>query len=185
MKTIFLLLLDLPFGCLAQNTAEKQVDSLRFVETMPYICRLGPGSSVFQSAKCGSPLFWKVVILKDDAIDLLIARLDDRTSTVATVPNFGSSYTVADIAYTALQEIIRGIPTYELLGIPFDTDGCGDCAYWQHLRKRKNRRQFKAAVQQWYDANRNNLVWIKEGSFTTCDCGAAHPNGGHYEVKGS
>lgn len=152
-----------------------QVDSLKFITEMPYICEMGP---------CGDPLFWEAVKLGKSGIELLIDKLDDSTSTQATVALFGYTFTTADIAYVALSEIIHDIPTFELLGVPFDTNGCGYCAYWQFLNADyKNRQTFKLAVLNWYHANKNQLVWVENNAFESCDCAFRHPNGGHYEVE--
>lgn len=178
-----LILLAAPaFG---QANFQRQVDSLRFVAEMPYICE---GQFRFNDSfpmNCGDRRFWKVVTMKDNAIPLLIDRLDDTTTTPATAPNFGYSYTVADVAYAALEEIIHGIPTFKLLGVKFDTKGCGYCSYWQHLNKSsKNRQKFKKAVQEWYGNNKANLAWITSNDFSSCDCRGQHPNGGHYQLQG-
>ena len=153
----------------------KQVDSLKFVKEMPYICDVG---------NCGDNLYWEAVRLGKSGIELLIDKLDDTTSTTANVVLFGGNFTVADIAFNALSEIIHDIPTFELLGVPFDNDGCGYCSYWQHLNKDfSNRQKFKEAVNKWYHKNKENLVWVKSNDFATCDCRGQHPNGGHYKLK--
>jgi len=153
----------------------RQVDSLRFVEEMPYISKTGLS---------GDNLFWEVVRLGNSGIELLIDYLDDTTSTSAPVLFFGYNYMVADIAFAALTEIIHEIPTFELLGVPFDENGCGYCSYWQHLNENfTNRQKFKVAVREWYHKNKDNLIWVESNSFATCDCSGKHPNGGHYKLK--
>lgn len=152
-----------------------QIDSLRFVTEMPYICENGI---------CGDELFWKAVELRQSAIELLIDKLEDTTMTKANVVNFGRNYTVSDIAFVVLKEIIHDIPTFELLGVDFDKNGCGYCSYWNHLNKDyKNRQKFKLAVKNWYFQNKDKFVWVKSNDFTSCDCSGKHPNEGHYELK--
>ncbi len=152
-----------------------QVDSLRFIKEMPYISENGLS---------GDKLYWEVVVLRDNGIELLIDKLDDTTLTSAPILYFGGNYTVADIAFTALSEIIHKIPTFELLGVPFDEEGCGYCSYWQHLNENLERRQkFKIAVREWYHKNKRNLMWVESNDFYTCDCKGKHPNQGHYELK--
>lgn len=152
-----------------------QVDSLKFVKEMPYICETGI---------CGDNLYWETVKLRESGVELLIDKLDDTTSTHANVVLFGANYTVADIAFSALREIIHNIPTYELLGVPFDNDGCGDCSYWQHLNYNlSNRQKFKEAVWNWYHKNKEKLIWVESNNFATCECKEQHPNGGHFELK--
>lgn len=161
----------------------QQVDSLRFVKEMPYIGEYGINGNL---SACGDVLFWKVVMLRDNAIEALIDKLDDTTQTAAIVPNLGYHYTIADIAFSALSEIIHNIPTFELLGVSFDKDGCGYCAYWHYVNEGfKNRQKFKAAVRTWYHSNQYTMEWVESNDFETCDCsrGGKHPNGGHFEVQ--
>ena len=166
----------------------ERVDSLAFVTEMPYIYHNPLGGNSIEptplSVGCGDDFYWNVVRLRENIIELLIDKMDDTTRTEAVVPNFGYNYTVADIAYTALQEIIHKIPTFELPGVKFDEGGCGYCAYWQYLNKgMSNRKKFKQGVWDWYHTHKDQLVWVKSQSYETCDCKGPHPNGGHYEVE--
>jgi hypothetical protein len=173
-------LLDRLLSCGQQMKIElqevtNQIDSLKFVKEMPYICK---------TEICGDKLYWEAVSIGRNNIELLIDKLDDTTSTNANVVLFGSIYTVADIAFNALNEIIHNIPTFELLGVPFDKEGCGYCSYWQHLNKDfANRQKFKETVRNWYHKNKDNLIWVKSDDFSTCECRGQHPNGGHYMLK--
>ena len=163
----------------------EQVDSLKYVDEMPYICHdlIDTYSENALSEGCGDINYWNVVSLHSNVIELLIDQLDDSTTTAANVVLFGEYYRVADIAYDALSEIIHDIPTFELLGVPFDKEGCGYCAYWQHLNSEySNRQKFKEAVRKWYHANKEKLVWVESNSFATCDCSGKHPNVGYYEL---
>ena len=146
---------------------------------MPYICR-----DTIDNFGCGQTAFWTVVMEKERIIPYLIEKLDDTTRTEAIVPNIGGNWTVSDIAYSALREIIKGIPTFDLLGVPFDKNGCGDCSYWFYLREdMKNRQNFKVKVNNWYLVNKEKLVWVESDRVLTCDCAFRHPNGGHFEIK--
>lgn len=177
MKHFLLALTTLPLLTYGQANSKKLVDSLKYVTDMPYICE------TTNDAGCGDILFWTVVKGKQTIIPSLLDKLTDTTTTKATVPNFGGQWTVADIAYSALKEIVRDIPTFDLLGITFDTNGCGYCSYWTHLRKDiKNRMKFQAAVKKWYNNNKANLVWVNSNEFSTCDCSGPHPNGGHFAL---
>lgn len=163
-----------------------QVDSLRFIKEMPFDCedKYYVNERHPLSIGCGDELYWNVVKLNENIIELLIDQLNDTTTTESIVPLFGYYYTTADIAFTALQEIIHKIPTFDLLEIEFDKEGCGYCSYWQHLNKSyENREKFKSAVKQWYHYNKDNFIWVESNSFETCICNGQHPNGGHYELK--
>lgn len=184
MKKLMYLLTIFPFLIFGQTGAQKQIDSLKFISEMPYICEGQLELHHNLPVNCGDLLYWKVVVLKDQAIPLLMDKLDDTTATEAIIPYFGYRYTTADIAYTALEEIIHNIPTFKLLGTKFDKKGCGYCSYWRHLYKSfKNRQKFKEAVIKWYEKNKTNLVWTGSNDFASCDCRGQHPNGGHYELK--
>ena len=163
------------FPLLTEQNVIKQIDSIKFIKEMPYICETGI---------CGDNLYWKAVRSGYSGIELLIDKLDDTTSTKANVVLFSGNYTVADIAFNALSEIIHNIPTFELLGVPFDKDGCGYCSYWQHLNKDfSNRQKFEETVRNWYRKNKDNFVWVSSNDFATCDCKGNHPNGGHFKLK--
>lgn len=151
----------------------RYTDSLQYVTSMPY------------TENCNADdIFWNVVKLKEKVITELILKLSDATETEVFVPNFGGKYTVADVAYIALQEIISGIPTFELLDVKFDENGCGYCTYWQHLREDLNHRKaFQKAVKEWYNAHQKDLIWVESDRFLTCDCRGSHPNGGHFIIN--
>ena len=174
MKKIYLLFIF----CLSvsqiypQKNLKKLVDSLRYVEEVPRI------------RNCDDPIFWRTVAKGLDIVPHLIDKMTDtRPIDIDTyVSGFGGRYAVADIAYQALQEIIADLPTFELLGVSFDEEGCGYCSYWHHVRKsKKNRKNFQYAVRQWYEKHKEMLVW-EEGQYSlTGDC--SRPNGGYYRVK--
>ncbi len=99
------------------------------------------------------------------------------------VKYFGGVYTVADVAYVALQEIIADIPTFDLLGVPY-SEMYGYNVYWWHVREsRRNRRNFRRAVRGWYEENRDNLVRMESSLSVTGDTNFVPPPGGHYVVK--
>lgn len=182
MKLLTIIIFLIPYLTFAQTDNKKLVDSLKLVTDMPYICRDTVPSEL--SVGCGDKIFWRTVKQKQDIIPFLLDKLSDTTQTETSVPNFGGQYTVADVAYTALQEIIKDIPTFELLGVEFVENGCGYCSYWNHLRKNnKNREKFQINIRNWYETNKSNLVWVESNQILTCDCVGRHPNSGHFELK--
>jgi hypothetical protein len=153
------------------------VDSFRYITALP----TGPHPS---AAQCASPIFWRAVQQKETIIPQLIAHLDDTTTTDIFVPIQGGNYCVADIAYLALQEIIADLPTFQFLGVAFDEKSCGYCSYWNYLRESTgNRLHFKQKVSHWYAMHKTRLIWVKDSAFLSCDCGACHPNEGHFVLK--
>lgn len=163
------------------KSIEQKMNDLQSVTDMPYICRDTIGGE--NSIGCGDKLFWDIVMEKEYAIPLLLESLTDTTKTTAQVPLLPYRYTVADIAFQALQEIIDGIPIFELLDVEFDKNGCGYCSYWQHLSKYNNREEFKKNIKSWYSNNKNNLIWVNDDKILTGDCSFNHPNQGHFKLK--
>ena len=99
------------------------------------------------------------------------------------MPIIGGQYTVADIAYAAIREIVAGMPTFDqLLSLKVDTDG-GRSHYWELTKYISNRVSFQNELVKWYNKNEIDLVWVSSDLFLTCNCDGTHPNGGHFEVK--
>jgi hypothetical protein len=163
-----------------------QVDSLKFVLEMPFICPTGIEDNKMSSG-CGDDLYWNVVSLEQNVIELLIDKLDDTTVTQAFVPMYGYKFTVADLSLWALVEIVRDIPTFKLMRVKEDKSGeyaSSYKPYWDFVNKGiKNRQKFKVAVRNWYHKNKDNLVWVESNYFSSCDCSGKHPNGGHFRLK--
>ena len=172
-KTIFIILFCfvISLSAVAQKNYKKLVDSLRYVTHIPYI------------DNCGDPILWKIVGEGKAIVPALIDKLTDtRTVKELYVRFFGGEYTVADVAYVALCEIIADIPTFELLGVPFSEE-CGYCSYWYYVRENKcNRRNFLKVVREWYEENKNKLVWVESLHSLTGDCFIV-PSKGHYKVQ--
>ena len=181
LKKFTLIFTIVPFLIFAQGDIDSQIENFKEIEDMGYICE---GKFAVGKFGCGDTLFWNVVQMKEQAIEPLIERLADTTKSKAFVPNFGGHWTIGDISYATLQEIIHGIPTFDLLPVEFDASGCCYCSYWQYLRQgRENRLKFQKAVQDWLRRYRENLIWVSDYNFSSCDCRGQHPNGGHFEVK--
>lgn len=162
---------------LEQKELTALTDSLKFVTDVPYMCE----DSVYSNYKpgCGDRLFWKVVQQKKSIIPFLIDKLDDTTQTTVSVPNFGGFYTVADIAYVAMREIIDNIPTFWLLGLGKDSYAYGTSEYWTYIRSDiQHRRKFQKEIRKWEKTFGGR--WIESNKVLTCDCRFPHPNGGHY-----
>jgi hypothetical protein len=179
MKLSKYLLFLLPYLTFAQTDNKKLVDSLKYTTNVPYI---NPDHYLTKYG-CGDGLFWKIVKQKKVIVPLLLNKLTDTTKTNTIIPKIGGKYTVADIAYAAIREIISEIPTFDqLLGLEVDTDG-GRSHYWEHTKYFMHRESFQTELVKWYNKNENDLVWISSNVFLTCDCEGKHPSGGHYELK--
>jgi len=171
MKKLYLSLFLFLFTVQAypQDDYKKLTDSLIYVEKLPYL------------QECSDPIFWRTVSKGLDIVPSLIDKMTDTREAEANVRFYSGKYTVADVAFVAIQEIIGDIPMFELLGVEFDKT-CGYCSYWWHVREsKKNRKRFQQAVRKWYNENKDALVWVESSQSVTGDC--FRPGGGHYEVK--
>jgi len=156
---------------------EKLSDSIRFVTDVPSNC----SDSVLShySLGCGDRLFWELVKGRKTIVPFLIEKLDDSTKTVVPVPDFGGFYTVADVAYAAMQEIIGNIPTTQFIAWKTDSSCMGKCEYWKYLRDDyKNRKAFQKEVKQWEKTLGGR--WIESDSLLTSNGTFPHPNNGYY-----
>jgi len=158
------------FSAFGQENYGRFVDSLRYITQDPYL------------GNCSDPVFNEVV-RKGKAIvpDLINKMTDTRKLKGMYVPITGGEYTVADIAYIAIQEIISDIPTFELLGFPLD-EICGVCSYFRYVREsKKNRKKFQKVVREWYEENKDNLIWVDDLGSIMCE--GFSPAGGHYVLQ--
>ncbi|MBL7901490.1 MAG: hypothetical protein JNK73_05795 [Bacteroidia bacterium] len=164
---------------------QKLVDSIKFVSDVPYICRSQTLEQIRQSPVptigCGDILFWRLVQQRQVIIPQLIEKLTDTTQTDISVPYVGGQYSVADIAYSVLEEIIKDIPTFKLLGVNPKKYSSPSYAFWTTVRSR--RREFKSAVTKWYKDNKDNLMWVDSDETLSGDSALRHPSGGHFVVK--
>lgn len=180
MKFLIFIFTFLQLVISAQTDHQQLVDDFKNITDMHFDMGRSP---IHEDLKT----FWSVVQKKQEIIPLLIEKMSDTTQTKADVPLFVGVWTVGDIAYLALQEIIKDIPTFELMGIKSDLYNCGYCTYWYYLREDANHRKtFQAELLNWYNKNKSNLVWVTSNDFLSFNCRGCndkHPNGGHFELK--
>ena len=167
-KNIFILL----FFILGINGFPQSigVEDIKNIQDIPYI------------ANCNDPIFWNLVKQGKKNIPDLIEKLTDETVLKEVfVPMFGDQYTVADASLVILQEKIKGIPIFDLIGKKFSKE-CGYCTYWYFVReKKKNRILLQKRLKKWYAENEQKLVWVASQNSLTGDCFS--PAIGHYEIE--
>lgn len=160
---------------------DEMIDKFENISQMPYMCK---HNSQIGDWGCGENAFWDVVKQKERAIPFLLERLDDTTSSKAPVLYFGGNWRIGDIAYSALEEIINGIPTFDLMPPNFGDEDCGYCVYWQHLDKNlQHRINFKKNVKTWITTHKDKFQWIESNQTLTCECQFGHPNKGYFVIK--
>ena len=135
----------------------------------------------------GDSIYWEIVKCGINNVPNLIDMMNDTTETMASVPNFGGQYTVADIAYRCLEEIIRGTKFDTF--IPDAAKNEEDNTYFYYVRQSYNNRlAFQKEVRLWFQKNKRNLKW-KEDKFEYRTSGnwqfpsKTHPAGGYYVIK--
>ena len=179
MKSIVLFISLVAFtNCVAQKDYLKEmVYDLKNVEQMP------EGREYLADSA-----YWMVVKQKINIVPYLIGALIDTTETKAYVPYVGGKFTIADIAYEALGNIIHGLPTLEMAEDSlYAEERNGYWGYWNYVRRSyDNRKKFKNRVEKWFDENKENLEWISYPPHPTD--GKPTPFShleGYYRVKGS
>jgi hypothetical protein len=110
----------------------------------------------------GDSLYWEIVIGGLTNMPALIELLDNSDETGVMAP-FGQDYSIADLAYNIITDIIYDIPTLKLIE---DAGGClkdeSYYVYWNFLKGNdKNRKWFKETVKEWYAKNKDKLIWHK------------------------
>ena len=132
-------------------------------------------------------MYWETVKRGKEIIPHLIAIIDDTMSTEAYVPNFGGNYTVGDVSFTILKEIVHDIHWEEFID-GYDPDkGYGN--YWQYVRGGlENRKVLKSKLQEWYGVKENSIVWVKDTTNHRAIPNwyykdKKHPAGGYFVVK--
>lgn len=167
---LFVLLCIVKYSFCQQTKDYKAIaDSIEYVQEVPYM------------DNCTDSVLWRIVGEDLDIIPYLIDKIHDSQETEVNVLFFGGNYTIGDLAYLAIQGIIRGIPTFDLLCVEFDALGCGYCSYWYHLRKdTANRLRFQEKLRSWYEENKDSLVWVESRLSAIGDC--VSPISGYYEV---
>ena len=146
--------------------------------------------------ECGDTIIWEVVEKGLDIVPCLITGLCDTTVTIANVPYLGLKYRVGDICNFILEEIIKDLPTldiiYELNDSIDKTQGY--FAYYSYTRSSYNNMlEYQSKVNEWYLENKENLYFHKDDNFEYCPPiilreGEAntirlkHPLGGYYKI---
>lgn len=152
------------------NAKDLLVSEIKNIKEIPYI------------QNCNDKFFWNLVKQGKKNIPDLIDKLTDETILKEVyVPMFGGEYTVADVSLIILNEKIKGIPIFELIGKKFSKE-CGYCTYWYFVREKiENRIYLKNNLKKWYKENENKLKWVESVSSLTGDCFSQ--TNGHYEIK--
>ena len=138
----------------------------------------------------GDSIYWNIVKGGLNNVPLLIELLDNTKETGFQIPYFGRDYSIADLAYFIITDIIYCVPTYDLLekaGCKIDT-GEGFANYWYCLEENElNRKKFKAVVQKWFFNNKDNFIWLKTDMHNYTDFSEMepfkNPAGGYYIIK--
>ena len=143
---------------------KSQVDSLKYLSGDPFDC---------------NSVTLRIISNKKDAIQPLIYKLDDTTTTSANDKCKTTNLTVGDIAYLTLKRILP-LPFFAVTGMQCDVieNGCqlGIFEYIEH-----NRLKFKGQVQTYYEKKKNNLKWRQLDSNHLTPCYIKNNIKGQYE----
>lgn len=143
----------------------RQADSLNYVSGDPFEC---------------SAVTWRIMAGKKEAIQVLIDKLGDTTLTRATDRCKTGALCVGDLAYLTLNRIMP-LPFFAVTGIQLDVIEAGGCQRGLFEYIEKNRAQFKAQVQSYYDKKKDHLKWRQLNSNKLTPCYLHNHIKGQYE----
>src|SRR5882672_10878329 len=102
---LFLILsLVYSYSAAQKKDFKRQLKNLYKVKSMPYVPELS-----------GDEFFWDAVKGKIEIVPYLIEMIPNDKKTKAHVPYFGGYYAVGDVAYDVITEIIRDMPTLDII----------------------------------------------------------------------
>jgi hypothetical protein len=156
-------------GCDCTEVRSKLAD----ITEMPYIPELS-----------GDIRYWEIVTKGLNAVPCLIELLSDTMDTCIPIPNFGDNYKIGDIAHSALQDIIHGIPIADIIPVN-DTVG-GYWIYLNYTTDYTNRISYQKKLEKWYQNNHALLLWKEDTRIyrtsTNWPLQNRHPAGGYYII---
>lgn len=142
-----------------------QADSLKYAGGDPFEC---------------SSVTWRIIAAKKEAIQVLIDKLDDTTSTRAADHCKKTALRVGDLAYLTLTRIMA-LPFFAVTGKQLDVIEAGGCQRGLFEYIEANRARFKAQVQTYYDKKKDHLTWRQSDSNHLPPCEIHHRINGRYE----
>ena len=155
---------------------------IKHVQDVPYMPEL--------QGDCPDSVYWCFVRKGLDMVPSLIDCINSTDSTQIMIPNWGGHYTVGDIAFAIICDIIHDLPIQDffLNGVVDERDN-GPITYHSFLSSSEgNRRILQRQLRRWYRKNRHCLIWITDDSEwrTADDCWWTtnkHPAGGYFKAK--
>ena len=166
--TVFILIF---FSCTGSvfgqvDKIKLQIDSLKYLEG--------------DAMQCNS-LVWRIASNKKDAIQMLIDKLDDTTTTKATNVCKKANLRVGDLAYLSLGEMIA-LPFFSVTGIQLyvmDENGC-QIGKFEYIES--NRKKFKQQVHEYCNNNKAHIKWMESEDFMLTPCQIENNLHGHYYI---
>jgi len=140
------------YNAISQPNKEQIISIIHQIEDMPYYPELS-----------GDSLFWALAMEGLAIVPNLIDLLDDTTETNISVPNFGRFYTIGDISFCILTDIIHDLPIMDIFKSKKDYHIEGDLVYFEFVRySKENRNYLKTKLHDWFVENKENLIWVKD-----------------------
>lgn len=155
---------------------------IKHVQDVPYMPEL--------QGDCPDSVYWSLVREGLGVVPSLIDCISSSDSTQIMIPNRGGHYTVGDIAFAIICDIIHGLPIQDFfLNGVVDERNIGPITYNSFISSSEcNRRMLQRQLRRWYRKNRHRLIWITDDSEWRIadDCwliSNKHPAGGYFKVK--
>jgi hypothetical protein len=154
-------------------------NEIKHIRDVPYIPEL--------QEDCPDSIYWALVKEGLNIIPTLIKCIDITDSTQIIIPNWGGHYTVGDIAFSIICDIIHGLPLQD-----FFKKGIIDTiptTYHSFIcSSKRNKQILQNQLRRWYKENHRQLVWVTDHSTWRIadDCWLntnEHPAGGYYTIN--
>lgn len=178
-KRIVILAVLVLFCEVADSQRNNTRVKIKHIRDVPYMPEL--------QKDCPDSIYWALVKEGLDIIPTLINCIDITDSTQIIIPNWGGHYTIGDIAFSIICDIIHGLPLQDFFrkGI---IDTLHPITYHSFICSSKgNRRILQHQLRKWYKENQRHLVWVRDNSTWRIanDCWLKtnkHPAGGYYFI---
>jgi hypothetical protein len=119
---------------------------------------------------CNASLYWRIVAKGENAIPILIEKLDDTTLTNISHKCKTTKLNVGEVAYFALQQIAF-FPAYTITKIEFDVVYVNGCwSFFDYFFNNANKKNYKDLVRKWYFDNKFNFKEEKISKRRMTEC---------------
>lgn len=150
------LLIILCINAISQNS--NILTELNGIKDVPYLPK--------SHGNCPDSIYWNLVKEGLGVIPDLIDCIISTDSTQIPIPNWGGYYTIGDIAFAIICDIIHGLPLQDFYskGI-ISKENETYLTYHSFVCSSEGNRQIlRHQLKKWFRKHRSELIWVKDDS---------------------